>query len=674
MAPEIDANGHRSKHPEPSGVSQRFTIDIDTGGTFTDCYVEGGGQVVLSKSDTTPHDLSQGVLDCIDRAAAALGMERSALLWQSAAIRLSTTIATNTFINKSGAKVGLLLGESLADRLGEMGRDVPLDMDRVAAIPETAGERETKAVRMATRTLLERGARVLVIALGGGGDLREREKRVREIIAADYPRHYLGAVPTLPSHQVTPIADGLVRIQTAILDAYIHPVISRFLYRVEDQLRRDGFLRPLQVANANGGTSRVAKTTAIRTWGSGPAGGVAGAAEMARQLRLDHVAAVDVGGTSSDISLIVKGDFGYQVDPEIEGARASLPAVRLHSAALGCGSIARAADGEISVGPESAGAQPGPACFGLGGQQATVTDAACCLGYFDPANFLGGRRILDIDAARRVIETAIAAPLSLSIEEAARRVIEKAAALVAAGIAGQLLQKNLNVGDCALFATGGGGGILGHEIARQLQVPVLYAFPVNPVFSAFGLSRLDVLHTYEAFPEAGGVEDEIAGMCRAATLDIRSEGFDPEAVDWRFEAEFDDGGRVAVVDFGDHPEAVAKAVRSPERAFRLIRLLVVAPGRRSELQKIGAGADASVANASRQIYWSRAVTDTRLLDWTKLAEGTAIDGPAVLETSETTLVIPPGVQGRIGPMGEVKIDVSLGSRSGEAGNTEKEAV
>ncbi len=670
MSSAIEATGSKSKRAQSCGAARRFTIDIDTGGTFTDCYVEGGVHVVLSKSDTTPHDLSQGVMECIDRAAGALGMERSALLRQCAAIRLSTTIATNTFINKNGAKVGLLVGETLAGRLGELGHEVPLEMDRVAAIPETAGQRETAAIRMATRTLLERGARVLVIALSGGADLREREKRVREIIAADYPRHYLGAVPTLASHQVTPIADGLVRIQTAVLDAYIHPVISRFLYRVEDQLRRDGFSRPLQVANANGGTSRVAKTTAIRTWGSGPAGGVAGAAELASHLRLDPVVAVDVGGTSSDISLIIKGNVGYEVDPDIAGVRVSLPTVSLHSAALGCGSIARTTDGEITVGPDSAGAQPGPASFGLGGQNATVTDAACCLGYFDPANFLGGRRFLDIDAARRIMHSAIAAPLALSVEDAAQRVMEKAAALVAASILGELSQKNLKVDDCTLFATGGGGGILGHQIARQLDVAALYAFPVNPVFSAFGLSRLDILHTYEAFPEADGMEHEIAAMRRGATSDLRSEGFDPDQVEWRFEGEYEDGGAVKVVDFGNHPEAVAKALRSPQRAFRLIRLLVAAPGRRAKLQKIGAAADASLATAWRRIYWpglptaTGEPTDTRLLDWTKLAEGTAIDGPAVLETSETTLLIPPGVQGLIGPMGEVKMDISLGGTRG----------
>ena len=253
--------------------SKPFTIHIDTGGTFTDCYVEGGGQVVLSKSDTTPHDLSQGVLECIDRAAGALSLDRSVLLRQSAVITLSSTIATNTFINENGANVGLLVGEKLAGRLHELDDGVLLEMDRVAAIPETAGKSETESIRSAVRTLLEHGARVLVIALSGGADLREREKKVREIIAADYPRHYLGAVPTLPSHQVTPMADGLVRVQTAVIDAYIHLVISRFLYRVEDQLRQDGFSRPLQIANANGGTSRVGQDDDPQDLGIGPGGG-----------------------------------------------------------------------------------------------------------------------------------------------------------------------------------------------------------------------------------------------------------------------------------------------------------------------------------------------------------------------------------------------------------------
>jgi len=303
----------------PAYAGPRFTIDIDTGGTFTDCYVTSDSQVVITKADTTPHDLSLGVLTGIQQAAELLGLTRRALLERSEVVRLSTTIGTNTFINRSGAKVGLLIGERLARQVDRLSRSLPLQSDLIAAIPETIDDSTARSVRSATHDLLDRGARILVIALDGDADLPRRESAVRNVIAEDYPRHYLGAVPVLPSHQVTPVADGVIRIQTAVLDAYIHPVMSRFLYRVEDQLRADGLAYPLQVGNASGATSRVAKTAALRTWGSGPAGGVAGAAEMAQHFGLRHVVAVDIGGTSADICVITEERWDREVSPSIEG-------------------------------------------------------------------------------------------------------------------------------------------------------------------------------------------------------------------------------------------------------------------------------------------------------------------------------------------------------------------
>ena len=318
-----------------------------------------------------------------------------------------------------------------------------------------------------------------MVALSDGPDLASREATVRTFIAAEYPRHYLGAVPILPSHEVTLTPDPFVRVCTAVLDAYLHPVMSRFLYRVEDELRKSGYARPLLVAQSNGGTSRVAKTTAIRTWGSGPAGGVAGAAALARHLGLEGVVAVDVGGTSSDVAVLRGAEWTYAVQPTIDGVPASLPVLELESIGIGGGSIASVASGELSVGPRSAGSHPGPAAFGLGGQDATVTDAACALGVFDPAHFLGGRKRLDGDAARRAIEEKIAAPLGVSLEEAARRMLALGGPGRRKEIARSISARGLSGAATWLFATGGAGGLLATAMAEEAGLAGAIAVPAE---------------------------------------------------------------------------------------------------------------------------------------------------------------------------------------------------
>jgi N-methylhydantoinase A len=478
------------------------TLSIDTGGTFTDGYLTDGARTSRVKVDTTPDDLSRGVLACVDAAAASWGLRRRALLRLVDAVRLSTTIGTNTLINRDGPTVGLLLGEEIVSVARPRSASLPLLDDTVETIADTASG-DDATVLGAVHRLLERGSRIIVIALGGRAELASRERRVRSIITADYPRHYLGAVPVLASHEVTACPDARVRVETAVLNAYLHPVMSRFLYRVEDDLRRDGFAHPLQVANADGGTSRVAKTTALRTLGSGPAGGAAGAAEIAAALELESVVTLDVGGTSSDIAVIHDGRWTYEVQPSVAGVTVSLPVVKLVSVGVGGGSILRGSDAALTVGPDSAGAQPGPACFGLGGADATLTDAALMLGILDPVRYLGGRKRLDVAAAERAM-TALGEPLGMDAVEAARAALRVAAEQIATSVQERLAAAGQPPESTWLFAIGGAGGMLAARVARQAGLAGAVAFPLSPVFSAFGLSRLQVQHTYEIPGEPAG--------------------------------------------------------------------------------------------------------------------------------------------------------------------------
>lgn len=634
---------------------ERLTIDLDTGGTFTDGFVSGASGSIRCKVDTTPHDLTEGILRCLDDAASQLGVDRSQLLRRVEVVRLSTTVGTNTLINRSGAKVGLLLDDPLqravASRLPER---LPIARTLIEALPSTSGADAEAATVAALRRLLERGARIIVVALSDGPDLASREATVRSFIAAEYPRHYLGAVPILPSHEVTLTPDPFVRVCTAVLDAYLHPVMSRFLYRVEDELRKSGYARPLLVAQSNGGTSRVAKTTAIRTWGSGPAGGVAGAAALARHLGLEGVVSVDVGGTSSDVAVLRGAEWTYAVQPTIDGVPASLPVLELESIGIGGGSIASVASGELSVGPRSAGSHPGPAAFGLGGQDATVTDAACALGVFDPAHFLGGRKRLDGDAARRAIEEKVAAPLGVSLEEAARRVLALAARVVGKEITRSISARGLSGAATWLFATGGAGGLLATAMAEEAGLAGAIAFPLSSVFSAFGLSRLDLLHAYEAPADGGDLARSLSALSERALGDMRGEGIDPGAVSLRLEAEVGGAnGTVEAVDLGNVTSAglLAERLCAQPNKPRLVRLKAIAPGRRGALETRSPGK--CEPHASRAVAWRAKPESTPVFDWDALGPGGAITGPAIVESPHTTVPIAPGIAARVGDLGEL---------------------
>ncbi|MGO2111333.1 MAG: hydantoinase/oxoprolinase family protein [Pseudoclavibacter sp.] len=620
-----------------------FTIEIDTGGTFTDGYVSSGDDdVVTAKTDTTPYDLTAGVLACIDEAADRLERSRADLLRATRSIRLSTTVGTNTLINRNGPEIGLLLGDGSRDVVDELSASLPLNRALVAVVPE--GDLSLSNVQVAVRDLLERGARVLVIALSEGPDLEVREAEVRNLVGVSYPRHYLGAVPVLPSHQVTSVGDARVRVQTAVLSAYLHPVMSAFLYRVEDALRTDGYTRPLLIANADGGTSRVAKTTALRTWGSGPAGGVAATATMATELDLPFVVGYDVGGTSTDVCIVRDQAWESDVQPRIEDIEVSLPSLSLVSAPIGGGSIAHTEDRELRVGPRSAGAQPGPACFGLGGVDATVTDAACHLGFVDPSTFLGGRKRLDVSAATQAIER-LGGELGLDPDATARAVIDSASRTIAASIANRT--SSSSSADLALFATGGAGSMLAGFVHTVVGAPSSYAFPTSPVFSAFGLTRLDVRHSYEIMTASATFDDDLESARTRAVADMLTEGYAESGL--RFEAHTEvvgDDGAVGVVD---------GVIRDRHAAGfpRLTRLVVSSPTARGRLPSAGDGTSHPIGE--REIRWADVPAATPLYDWLGLPRGTRISGPAVLETPETTLVVPPGLDVEIGQLGEARM-------------------
>src|SRR6185312_2761208 len=387
-------------------------------------------------------------------------------------------------------------------------------------------------VDLAVRELLERGVRLLVVSFANANLNQANELRARELIGRSYPRHYLGAVPLLIASRVSLADDDYGRTACAVVNAYLHPNLVRSLYRAEDRTRERGLVRPLLIVNSDGATSRVAKTRAIDTYDSGPSAGVLGASYVARALAAGHVVTFDVGGTTSDVAYVSDAEVPTEEHTEVGEVRIPHPAVNLTSFGIGGGSIiAVDADGEIRVGPESAGASPGPVCFGLGGQALTPTDVWLLLGYLQPGEFLGGRRRLDVSPA----ETAVV-ELARQLQTTSEGALLQAKDAIRRTLSEHLLRwSERHPGltsspppDRWLFSYGGGGGLLCTDAADILGIRNVVVFPNSSVFSAFGAGLLPIAHSYETIVPAGAASGAVAAaatrLADNARRDLRAEG------------------------------------------------------------------------------------------------------------------------------------------------------
>jgi len=545
VAPAVSATRAQTAPPGDDGVSRRsFALSIDTGGTFTDGFVSDGERTVQVKVDTTPQDLTVGFAACIEAAAAALGEELGAFLGALEQLHFSSTVATNTIVERRGATVGLIVtagaqaglyaGFDQAAVLNEFvdpelvrGVTEQVDADGTVIAEPLPGE-----IEAAVRELLERGVRLLVLSFANADLNPANELRARAIIDRSYPRHYLGAVPLLMASRVSLAPDDFGRTATAVINAYLHPRLARTLYTAEDGVRDRGLIRPLLIVNTDGSTSRVAKTRAIDTYDSGPGAGVLGAGYVAAELGARYVCTFDVGGTTTDVALLTDAEVPVRDVTEVGPLVIPHPSVAITSFGLGGGSIiSLAADGTIGVGPESEGASPGPACYGLGGDRLTPTDVWLLLGYLEPGEFLGGRRRLDPDAAGAAAAR-FAQALGLGAQEALLRARDAIHAELAAQLRGWA-ERHPQLSDSApddrwLFSYGGGGGLLCTAAAESLGVRRVVVFPHSSVFSAFGASLLPLAHSYEAVVPAGAAPEALADAVERlgdnARRDLRSEG------------------------------------------------------------------------------------------------------------------------------------------------------
>ncbi len=669
----------------------RFTIDIDTGGSFTDGFITAGDDVEQVKVDTTPHDLTVCFLDCIKEGANRLGISLEELLSRTAVIRYSTTIGTNCLLQRNGPKLGLMVTRGYAATLytprndGEapeaanvlaemvspaMRAEIIEGIDESGEIIQPLNE---EGVRQAVEYLLDSGALAIVISLSNSAFNSSHEQKAKAIIDSEYPRHYLGSVPVLTASAITAHHDNHVRTNTAALNAYIHRDMVRYLYRADEILRQHGYRKPLLVTHSSGGAARVAKTTALNTYNSGPVAGLIGCSKIARDIYgVNDFVSVDVGGTSVDIGIGAGGKIVPDREPAIEGIRIGLPMVTLGTAAGGGGSIARIdpASNSMRVGPESAGALPGPVAYDLGGIEPTITDADLVLGFLDPDYFLGGRKKLVKDKAVAVIDKLIANGPGVSVEETAWKIVQTSEDDVARRIRENIEGKGLEARDLTLFAFGGGGGTRCCGYASRLGISRIIVFSFNAVASAFGTSTIDILHTYErpicvalrsdsgAFPSAEWLpfNEAVTDMVNSARRDMRGEGFAPDDLSFALELGLRGIGGFHWV------ESPLIHLEQEDNAGRLCELYASISGTNSGeliIERVTLKAECvtphyrlpvfadqgpdprKAQKGVRDVYWGNGYVSTGIYERGLLQCGNRIDGPAIIESPDTTYVVHP---------------------------------
>ncbi len=632
------------------------SIDVDTGGTFTDGVFRCEGKIVTTKVDTTPHNPVRCFVECIESGARLLGRDVASLLENTNVIRYSTTAATNAIIQRKGAKIGLLVTEGAEKTLygtspgsspiwplleARLVRGVPENVDSAGSIKKAL---DSEDFRRNGEELLDAGARLLVVAFSNAAINPANELRARELFRQWFPDHYLGTPFLILSHQVSSRGGNAERLNSAVISGYLHRQLVSYLYKCDDAVRSRGYRHPLLVVHSSGGLARVAKTKALNTYNSGPTAGVYGASNIARKYGLPQVLTMDIGGTSTDVAFIENGKVKLSFDVEIEGIRVNLPMIDVLGLGGGGGSLARVENGAVRVGPASAGAVPGPACYELGNTQPTVTDADLTLGIIDPSNFLGGKRKISLEKARQALEQNIAKPLSTSIEQSALMVREVLAAGLAASIRAEAKKRNFPLESAVLFAYGGAGPLHASDVAAEIGVKTFYVFPESPVFSAAGCSSMNIEHLYEQrIRQVDGrdlmqvLQTKVRDLTLRAQRDIRGEGFDPASARVRVVVERPDGSPIKL-----DLQVIATNEELASLKDAIVRVTATLDRQQAHQNIPPSGPPGTRTSAQREVTWERGSEPTLVWSFSGIELGKKVSGPCLIESGETTCVVPHG--------------------------------
>jgi N-methylhydantoinase A/acetophenone carboxylase len=662
--PPAQARGGPRQSRATPASTERFSVGIDMGGTFTDAYATSGGRSVSTKVPTLRFDLTRSLVASLRSVADALALDAGAFVRRVAVLKVATTIGTNAVVEGTGTRVGVLVGRGHESDLYGPGRPDALfetfvRPDDVLVIDPAADGDEILA---ACRELVANGVRQVVVALPRSGDTHADENRVRTVIRERYPEHYLRSVPLQLSTDVTAAGEDDVRAATAVVNAYLHRDMAHLLARAEQELRAIGLDVPVLVVHASSGVARVATSIALGTYSAGPSAGLSGAEDVAQRLGDRLVITADMGGTTLDLGMVRDGRCEVELRPTIAGVRVALPMNRTASFGIGGGSIVTVeADGTITVGPESAGAVPGPAAFGRGGRLPTVTDVDIVAGLLEDGSVLGGEVTLSGAAARDAIQD-VAGKLGVSVETAAARIEAQIDHQIGMAMAGFLDARDVQAADVTLYAFGGAGPLHFGRAATVAGIRRLRTFPFGGVFSAFGCTAVDVRHRYEVLVPGDGMDRDSAcaaveGLLRRAGWDLRAEGFATRSGTCRLVADGADGRQLAAtqpVELGQGAATslVEAAWPLPTEATTLA-VVVDVPTRDLGVARAAAASneamdgDPQARDGSQgeertvTVWWSDSPTTVLVIEARDLPRDLPVPGPLLVRDGETAACVPP---------------------------------
>jgi len=693
----------------------RVVVGVDIGGTFTDLVLLPGGRrpAASHKLLTTPRDPAEAVMRGVRELLAAQGLAPD----EVTLLVHGTTLATNAIIERKGAKTALLTTLGFRDVL-ETGTEMRYDLydlfiefpaplvprklrigiaERTDYTGEIRRPVDPREVSDAVRALHADGIEALAICFLHSYANPENEER-----AAAVARDVAPDLAISLSSRVLPEIGEYGRVSTTVANAYVQPIIESYLERLGRALLDDGLKGPLHVMTSNGGTMPAARARErpVRLVESGPAAGIHAAVAYGRELKRPDLIAFDMGGTTAKICLVRDGRPFWT--REFEAARVSrfrkgsglpirIPALDLLEIGAGGGSIARVdALGTVVVGPESAGAEPGPACYGRGGDEPTVTDADLVLGFLDPAAFLGGAMALDGTRAEAVIAGRLAEPLALDVVGAAAGIVRVVTANMGTALSIYAAEKGLDLRRFSLFAFGGAGPVHACALAAEVGIRDVIVPPSAGVLSALGcaiaplsfdyaasyklvVDRLDLervnrlLEGMEADGLAAVREAGVAAPVVRRSVDLRYLG-------QRYEVNVPlPAGRLTARDFGPLAERFHRTYRTqygreirgvPVEAVTF-RVNVAAPAARNAVPRWATSLSGSARKAPRPVHFARTgwVRACPVYDRYALAPGTALRGPAVVGERESTTVVPPGARLRTDPALNLVITLPPGRRA-----------
>ena len=660
-----------------------YRVAMDIGGTFTDVVTYDGAsrQVRAGKVLTTPDDLARGVFDALDDLPYAdVGF-----------FVHGTTQGLNALLQRRGARVLICTTRGIGDvyqiargnreRLFDLHYRKPAPLVTRDAVAEVGGRfdasgtelepLDTDAVREVARRVRAEGFDAVAVCFLFAYLNGEHERRAGEILRAELGEDVLVVL----SHEVAPEWREYERTSTTVMEAYTGPSVHRYLDRVEARFAEQGLTVPVHVMQSSGGlvNAAFARRHPLQTLLSGPVGGTMGGVAVSRLLGRPNVICIDMGGTSFDVSLVMDHAPDVSPDGSCEGFPLLMPLVNLHTIGAGGGSLAYPEAGGLRVGPESAGAVPGPACYGRGGTQATVTDANCVLGRVDPGSFAGGGMALDLDAAHRAV-AGLAGELGLGTVELASGICDVGNAKMAQAIRTLTVEHGREPGQFALLAFGGAGPMHAAFIAREIGVREVVVPRFPGAFSAWGMLEADVRRDFARQFFATDRDIDTAALA-AALGDLRAQALDALAeqgiaadrrtvthgIDMRYEAQdytltvpIADGEDVTAPGYVEvlgkrfaeaHYERYGHA--TPGAPVQFVAVRTTGHGQVDRVAAAPEGGTAPAEPVVRDVVFDGRPLPTRIVPRAALPVGARLDGPAIVHEDTSTTVVPPGARLRV---------------------------